>query len=65
LKESVDPVVEIEYEFTNSVENISLNKLVVSIENQQNALIKLIDTFQVLNDQKYRFNIINSIILGK
>jgi len=65
LKESVDPVEEIEYEFTNSVENISLNKLVVSIENQQNALIKLIDTFQVLNDQKYRFNIINSIILGK
>jgi hypothetical protein len=65
LKESVDPVEEIEYEFTNSVENISLNKLVVSIENQQNALIRLIDTFQVLNDQKYRFNIINSIILGK
>ncbi len=65
MKESVDPVEEIEYEFTNSVENISLNKLVVSIENQQNALIRLIDTFQVLNDQKYRFNIINSIILGK
>jgi hypothetical protein len=65
LKESVDPVEEIEYEFTNSAENISLNKLVVSIENQQNALIRLIDTFQVLNDQKYRFNIINSIILGK
>lgn len=61
MKESVDPVEEIECEFTNSVENISLYKLVVSIENQQNALIKLIDAFQVLKDQEYKFNIINYI----
>jgi hypothetical protein len=62
LKTSVDPVEEIECELTNSGENISLYKLIVSIENQQTALIKLIDALQVLKAQKHKYNIMNFII---
>jgi len=45
--QSIDPVEEIENEIQSDPEVVSLYKLIVSVENQQSSLVKLIDTLQV------------------
>lgn len=42
------PVEELESETKDDNESITLYKLIVTIDNQQNCLVKLIDTLQVV-----------------
>lgn len=45
--QSIDPVEEIENEIQNNPDVVNHYKLIVSVDNEQSSLVKLIDTLQV------------------